>query len=131
MKRLFLLPMALFALFAVVLVSCETEADDDVCDAFDAISEISSSCTQIPTVCCPIETGNCYYSNEDGDRYECDATLASENNQDGCNDAIQAYITANCGSGKMDDATHGKLVLEMSNFTRQMMVKARNYSVCY
>ena len=127
MKKLFLVPLTLLALLAVVVVSCEEEKNDDVCNSFE---EINPLC-EIPSFCCPIDVGNCYYVAPNGDEYKCDATQTSQENPNGCNAAMELYIAAHCGTSKMDQATHGKLVLELSNFTRQIMIKAQNYSVCH
>ncbi|MDD4746742.1 MAG: hypothetical protein RBR35_10720 [Salinivirgaceae bacterium] len=130
MKKLFLLPLTLLAILTLVVVSCEEKKNDDVCLAFEEITAINPSC-EIPSVCCPVEVGNCYYVAPNGDEYKCDATLNSTENPDGCNDAMNEYIENHCETTKMDKATHNKLVLALSKFTQQMLIKARNYSVCY
>lgn len=123
-KKLFLIPVMLMGAL-VIFNSCdEAEDDDELCQAFDAVPE---QC-EIPTVCCPTDGGDCYYVNPDGENYLCDATLDSDENPDGCNDAMNQYITDHCT--KMPEAKSVALKADLSKFTKQLMEKARLYSVC-
>lgn len=130
MKKIVFVPVMLLALLAFVVVSCEETKEEDVCQAFNAITQINPSCA-IPSICCPVDEGNCYYVAPNGTRYTCNASQATTEDPDGCLNAQNQYIAANCETSKMDGATRERLVLELTAFTRQMMLKARNYSVCH
>ncbi len=130
MKKILFVPLTLLALFAFVVVSCEETKKDDVCQAFNAITQTYPGC-EVPSVCCPVDEGNCYYVAPDGTRYTCNASQATTEDPDGCLTAQNQYIAANCETSKMDASGRERLVLELTAFTRQMMLKARNYSVCH
>ena len=63
-------------------------------------------------------------------KYSCDASQASSTNPDGCNLAQEKYIEENCETTKMSAANRESIKLELTALTRQMMLKARNYSLC-
>lgn len=111
-----------------VFIACE-EKKDDVCQRFDAIQQINPTC-DIPSVCCPQEEGgNCYYVSSSGKKYYCNSSLATTNDPDGCNQAQSQYIAENCQAAKMSAGDVEKLKLEMTKFTRELLEKARHYSV--
>lgn len=124
-KKIYLFPIILMGAFVLFNYGCdEAEDNDDLCQAFDAVPE---SC-EIPTVCCPTDGGNCYYVNPDGNDYYCDATLDSDTNQDGCNDAMANYLRDHCT--KMTKSEIASVKANLSAFTKELMQKARMYSVC-
>lgn len=105
--------------------SCgEDDDDDDLCEAFDAVP---ASC-EIPTICCPTDGGNCYYVNPDGNDYYCNSANATDNDPDGCDAAMNQYIDEQCT--KMTPAKSAAVKIDLSNFTRKLMERARLESVC-
>ncbi len=129
MKKIKFYPLLLFVFVAAFAVSCKETKEDDFCQAFSAIIDINPSC-EIPSVCCPVDEGNCYYLSPDGKKYSCDASQASSTNPDGCNLAQEKYIEENCETTKMSAANRESIKLELTALTRQMMLKARNFSLC-
>lgn len=127
-KKLILLPLTLLALLLIVNWGCEKEEEDDYCQAFD-ITAIAPQC-EIPTVCCPLDGGDCYYVNPDGADYFCDANTATPNDPDGCDGAMNSYIDEQCSTAKMSQADIEKLKVELSKFTHKLMMEVREKSVC-
>ena len=127
-KKLLLLPLTLLAILVVVNWGCEKEEEDDYCQAFD-ITAIAPQC-EIPTVCCPLDGGDCYYVNPDGPDYLCDASTATANDPDGCDGAMNSYIDEQCETAKMTQNDMDKLKVELAKFTRKLMLEAREKSVC-
>ncbi|PKP34732.1 MAG: hypothetical protein CVT98_10600 [Bacteroidetes bacterium HGW-Bacteroidetes-15] len=127
-KKLFLFPIVLLGILAIVTWGCEKEEEDDYCQAFD-ITPIAPQC-EIPTVCCPLDGSDCYYVNPDGADYYCDASSATENDPDGCDAAMNTYIDEQCETAKMTLADRDKIKVELSKFTRKLMLEVREKSVC-
>ncbi len=130
MQKIKIYPLLLSLVCVTLLISCENTKSPDVCQTVDAITEINPSC-EIPSVCCPVDQGNCYYVSPDGKHYICDASMASEANPDGCNTAQNQYIEENCETSKISAANREAIKLELSALTREMMLKARNFSLCH
>ncbi|HOG19711.1 MAG TPA: hypothetical protein PKW37_04640 [Salinivirgaceae bacterium] len=127
MKKIEFLPLLLSALIMAVAVSCSDPKEEEFCQEFELVT--NPSC-EAPTVCCP-EEGNCYYlATSTGKKYPCDASQATENDKNGCDKAENDYINENCDTTKMSVADRKSIKLELTAFTRKMMVKARNYSLC-
>ncbi|MFO8021723.1 MAG: hypothetical protein R6U65_04590 [Perlabentimonas sp.] len=130
MKKIFLLPMLLLGALAVITWSCEPEEEEeDLCYAFEDILAINPTC-DVPTACCPLDGGDCYYVNPDGPDYYCDADLDSDENPDGCNDAMNDYIDNHCETAKMSGTQREKIIIELRMFTQDLMAKAKARSVC-
>ncbi len=126
-KKIYLLPLAMLSLLFVFTIGCEedTEEEEDLCQMFEGVPE---EC-EIPTICCPVDGGDCYYVNPDGgEDYYCDADLDSEENPDGCNGAMDEYINNHCS--KMTKSTETALRADLTKFTKKLMEEARLYSVC-
>lgn len=129
-KKIFLLPIVLLASLVFFNWGCgEEEKDEDLCQAFD-ISEIYPQC-EIPTVCCPQDGSDCYFVNPNGENFVCNSANATDEDPDGCNDAENAYINAYCQTGKMSASDINGLKIELSKFTRQLMVQASIESICF
>lgn len=121
-KKIFLLPLSLFAIFALVTWSCEKDESDDVCDKYQPAERC-----EIANACCPTDGGNCYYEYND-QKYYCDKTQDSEDNPDGCNDAMEQVLNAVCGSAKGVNYTLAKA--ELRALTQQLLNQARVESLC-
>jgi hypothetical protein len=127
-KKILFLPLLLLGVLVILNWGCEKEKDD-VCESFDALEEMYPNC-DIPSICCPLDGGDCYIVNPDGENYICDKTKASEDNPDGCNDAENAYINEKCAT-KMSAEERDGLKKELRKFRHDLMEKARIYSVCH
>lgn len=128
-KKLLLMPAILLGILGIVNWGCEKEEEDDYCQAFEEIIAIAPQC-EIPTVCCPLDGGDCYYVNPNGTDYYCDANNATENDPDGCDGAMNSYIDEQCETTKMTLADRDKLKVELSKFTRNLMLEVREKSIC-
>ncbi|HPW66312.1 MAG TPA: hypothetical protein PLY32_04265 [Salinivirgaceae bacterium] len=127
MKKIKFYPFLLSAFVAVVAVSCVDIEGEEFCQEFELVT--NPTC-EFPTVCCPDE-GDCYYlAPSTGKKYPCNSSLATANDKDGCNLAQERYIEDNCDT-KISAADRKAIKLELTAFTREMMLKARNYSLCY
>ncbi|HKK60897.1 MAG TPA: hypothetical protein VJ937_15560 [Salinivirga sp.] len=127
-KKIYLLPLSLLAIFLAFNWSCETEDEnDELCEAFDGLPEYC----EIPTICCPTDGGDCYYVNPDGENYYCDSDLATDTDPDGCAQAENAYIDDHCDTTAVTKSIRAEMHKDLSQFTRKLMQKAREQSVCY
>lgn len=123
-----LVPLFLSGLLGLVLWSCDPKVEEDVCLAFDLPTEYLA-CEE-PTICCPLEEeGNCYIVNNEGDNFYCDKTTATDADPDGCDKAENDYITAKC-TAKMSPTQAKELKMLLSQYTKEVMAKARAYSIC-
>jgi hypothetical protein len=127
-KKLLVMPIILLVVLVIVNWGCEKEEEDDYCQAFD-ITAIAPQC-EIPTVCCPLDGSDCYYVNPDGSDYYCDSNNATDNDLYGCDDAMNSYIDEQCETLKMSLADRDKLKIELSKFTRKLMMEVREKSIC-
>ena len=127
-KKIFLLPLLLAGVFGIVFWSCvPMEEEDDMCLAFE-LPDDYLSCDK-PTICCPMDESDCYIVNPDGDNYYCDKTQATEDDPDGCSAAENNYINDKCTS-KLSPEQQKELKKLLNSYIKEMMAKARNYSVC-
>jgi hypothetical protein len=120
-KRIILFPILLLASLVVFNWGCgeEEEKDEDLCQPYE---EVPETC-DIPTACCPTDGGNCYYIHtESGTQYTCTG--------EDCSAAIDAYIEAHCETAKLNATEINKFKIELSKFTRELLVQACDYSVC-
>lgn len=120
-RKIYLLPLSLFAIFAAVTWSCQKDDEEDVCKKFEP-----AQC-EIANACCPTDGSNCYY--EYGDKkYFCDKTKATSDDPDGCNAAEDQVIGVICGTAKSADIQLAKL--QLRELTQKLMNEARMLSVC-
>jgi hypothetical protein len=120
-KRIFLLPILLLASLVLFNWGCgeEEEKDEEICEQY---SEVPETC-DIPTVCCPTD-GSCYFTHTaSGTQYTCDG--------DDCSVAMNTYISTHCETAKISAGDIEKFKIELSDFTRQLMVQASSESVCF
>lgn len=111
-KRIFLLPLTLLAILAIVTWGCEKDKDD-VCQAWEP-----PQC-EILTACCPLDGGNCYYEFEDVIVY-CDG--------EDCDEAMDEIISIVCPPAKSGERQETKLKLR--ELTLRLMEAARTKSLC-
>lgn len=127
-KKIFFLPLILAGIFGIVLWSCEpVTEEEDLCLAFELPDEYLS-CEE-PTICCPLDDGNCYIVNTDGANYYCDKTEASETDPDGCSTAEENYINDKC-TAKMSPEQTKEMKMLLGSYIKEVMAKAREYSIC-
>lgn len=130
-KRIFLLPIILLATLVFFNWGCDNAQNDELCEAFD-LPPGYPEC-DIPTICCPTDQGDCYYVNPDpdGENYYCDASTATEEFPNGCEQAENTYITEHCAKKSMSAEQINNLKYELSKFTKQLMVEANRESICF
>jgi hypothetical protein len=120
-KKIYLLPLTLLAVLALVTWSCQKDDEEDVCKKFEP-----QQC-EIANACCPTDGTNCYY--EYGDRkFYCDRTQATNDDPDGCNKAEDDVIAVICPPAKAADIQLVKA--QLRELTRTLMKEARMLSVC-
>lgn len=123
-----LIPLILSGFLGLVLWGCNPKVEEDVCLAFELPTEFLA-CEE-PTICCPLEEeGNCYIVNDEGENYYCDKTTATDADPDGCDKAEDQYIAAKCTS-KMSSEEAKELKMLLRQHTKEVMTKARAYSIC-
>lgn len=130
-KRIFLLPIVLLASLLVFNWGCgEEETNDELCEAFSLPPEYPEC--EIPTICCPTDEGSCYYVNPDpnGENYYCDPNTATDEYPNGCQGAENSYIDAHCAKKSMTPEKIKNLKYQLTQFTKELMVKASKNSVC-
>lgn len=126
-KKLFLIPLFVAATLMTIGWGCDrTKPEDDFCEAFPLVAKVN--CDDA-TVCCPVDGGNCYVVNPNGGNFYCDITKATEQDPDGCDEAIQAYIDEFCSKG-MTKEQEAEVKQELRQHFQTLMTKARHYSVC-
>jgi hypothetical protein len=127
-KKIFFLPLILAGVFGIVLWSCDsTSEEEDLCLAFELPDEFLT-CDE-PTICCPMDEGDCYIINPDGANYYCDKDLATTNDPDGCSDAEDRYINEKCTT-KMSPEQTKEMKKLLNSYIKEVMEKARINSVC-
>jgi len=123
--KIYLLPLALLSALILITWGCEKEEEEDVCEIFD----ITAKSCDPATICCPLDGGNCYIVNPEGEDFYCDADAATETDPEGCDAAYTAYIEQFCppNISKVDTEVVKK---EIRAHIRKLMEEARTYSVC-
>lgn len=112
-KRIFLMPLTLLAILAIVTWGCEKDKDD-VCQAFEPLPVC-----EIANACCPLDGGNCYY--EYGD------VIVYCNGND-CDDAENEIISIICPTASASERQEAILILR--EVTVRLMHEARAKSLC-
>ena len=119
------LTLALLSALILITWGCEKEEEEDVCEIF----ELTAKSCGPATFCCPLDGGDCYLVNPDGEDFYCDADAATEDDPDGCAAAEAAYIAAFC-SKDISKADAEIVKKEIRAHIRKLMEEARTYSVC-
>lgn len=126
-KKIYLIPLLLATILFAITWGCKPEEQEDVCEAFDLVAKVDCD---VATICCPIDDGNCYITNPDGgENFYCDKTKATPSDPDGCSEAEAAYIATFCTKG-ITKEQEAEVRYELQQHFKQLMTKARHYSVC-